>query len=421
MTQTGSGVRVRRRLGLAAGAVIGLLGLLGCTRLPGQDTLFLYMENDGISREKEAGENRRVAAELIAGFQRLHPEADIHIRHFPSESFVAATRFRTSHGLGPDLMLTRVPTAMQLSKDGLSVPVSVAPDSLKQIRPRFLEMFHQGNRLQAIPVVARSQVACYDNQRLENPPQSLEQLITLSANGLRVGLPLSIPSLYWTSSGLEANDALVRLLEARPSGEASPDPVLSAGDQAAIRRWLQWLTFANLQRNVVFTDEVSELVRLLEEGRLDWISCEGVWLDQLSAKLGSRLGVSVLPGREGQPAQPLNRLMVWSYGRDSSSRQRELAERFVLFTLREVNQKRLMELAPGNLPVNPRVLIPTKSSRSMAALDASLSHSRMLDFRDPERILERLERMQGLLRGTIAGESSPEEVVRAMLGEPGGP
>jgi hypothetical protein len=126
--------------------------------------------------------------------------------------------------------------------------------------------------------------------------------------------------------------------------------------------------------------------------------------------------VSVLPGGTDEPATPITRLLVWSFGRHSSARQRLVAERFVAFSLNEVTQKQLMDAVPGNLPVNPNVLIPTRSSALMASLSFSLDHSRMFDLRDPDGAIARGMRLEAVLKKVVQGELLPAPALAQLLG-----
>jgi hypothetical protein len=79
-----------------------------------------------------------------------------------------------------------------------------------------------------------------------------------------------------------------------------------------------------------------------------------------------------------------------------------------------------MLAGPGNLPVNKEVLIPTKSSQRFAAMAASLDHARMLTFRHPERVEQRVGQLHDLLRQLMAGSLDPDGVIRGLTDPAGG-
>lgn len=400
---------MRRRPAIALVLLLaaGLLG--GCTGF-GTDALFLYVETESDeSRQMEIAEARKATSQLLSDFAKVNPQVHIHVRHFTADEIVRQTRFRASRGLGPDLLVSRVATALTLHEGSLTETVRLSGQRLGAIEPRFLDDFRQADGLLAVPLLAQPQLACYDRRRLARPPGSLAELMERSEEGLRVGLPLTLADLYWTSSGVGADAALLRLMEGRT-------PAPDAADRRALRRWIDWLVAANLREHVVFADEPSELVHRLKAGELDWVSCSSLWLGPLQAHFGANLGVSELPGLPGAPARSITKLRVWSFGRHSTARQRQLAESFVLFTLNPVNQKRLMQAGVGNLPVNREVLVPTKASPTFRAMAASFSRARMLSFRQPERTEERIAALGRLVGRAVLGELTTDEVM-AMLGE----
>ena len=403
------------------GALVLLLGLGGCSSGFLPDTLFIYVENESSqSRQAEIGDSRSVVQQLLEDFEQANPGMRIQLRHFSSEAIVPATAYRTSRALGPDLLVTRVVTALRLNQQQLTTPVRFRGKDLEEIHPRFLAEFRLADdRFLAVPLLAEPQLACFNRRRVPDPPTSLDQLIALSAKGMRVGLPLAATDLYWTASGSEAEDSLQALLESADDSAAAA-PSFKATDQRKLLGWLNWLDNANQQQNVEFAEESIDLVERLGRGDRDWISCNSLWLGRLGRQMKGSLGVSELPGADGQPATTLTRLKVWSFGTHSSPRQRELAQAFVLFTLNPVNQRRMMLAGPGNVPVNKEVLIPTKSSQRYAAMAASLDHSRMLSFRHPEQVEQRVGQLHDLLRQLMAGSLDPKGVIQGLAGPAGG-
>jgi len=379
----------------------------------GPDNLYISVETSTNSGGSvELGANRNIGSRLIEKFRILNPDVAVHVSHFPVGELLPATRFRDSRGLGPDLIVSRVITALQLHQQGLSSDVSLKQEGLDRLQPRFLRSFRKGSRVFAVPFLAQPQVACYDRRRLKDPPRSLDELLALSARGLRVGLPLGVGEIYWTTTAQGAGQAVARLLDGPPQ---STPTTLSAADRQALERWIAWLHNASLQQNISFSDDPLDLVEQLQRGERDWISCTSLWIDGLRQRLGPHLGVSVLPGAAEAPATPITRLLVWSFGRHSSARQRLVAERFVAFSLNEVTQKQLMDAVPGNLPVNPNVLIPTRSSALMAALSSSLDHSLMFDLRDPDGAIARGMRMEAVLKKVVQGELLPAPALAQLL------
>lgn len=226
-----------------------------------------------------------------------------------------------------------------------------------------------------------------------------------------MGLPLQADELLWTASGFNADKPLLRLFSAQE------DTPRRFSDQEAndVGTWLRWLYRANVQPTLQFVDTSDELVQRLETKQLDWISCNANAIPRLRRSLGTKLGVSVLPrGANGTPARPMARLLVISFGRDSTPSQRRLAESFALFMLNDISQNSLMQRAFGNMPVNRNVIVPVKDSPVLAAMESSLEASTVPNFQQGVELRQHTEALRQLLKQNIYGEESPREVLESL-------
>ncbi len=261
----------------------------------------------------------------------------------------------------------------------------------------------------AIPVAAEPQLACFDRRRLKVSPDSQAELLRQAAAGLRVGLPLKIRDLYWTTSAFGASGALGRLMEVQPGSAPLPP-----ADREALQRWMAWIAAANLLHNVSFHDANSDLESLLSQRNVDWISCSSLSIGKLQTVMGRSLGVAPLPGLPAQPADVLLRLVVLSFGIHSTPAQRNLAEAFALLLVNDVSQKQLMLKLPGVVPVNRNVPLPTKSSPLYQALAESVSHGRFLTVATGP-VDANAARREALMTRLMAGELRPDHVLPAYL------
>jgi ABC-type glycerol-3-phosphate transport system substrate-binding protein len=359
---------------------------------------------------------KKLADQLATEYMRVHPGASLHIRFFGEGDLEKSVRSRASLGAGPDLMISRSPLVVQLKREGLLGESALSPAELEPLRLQFLSGFRQGNAFQALPFLLQPSLACYNRARVPQPPTKLEQIITLAADGLRVGLPLQADELLWTASAFNADRPLLRLFRAQ---EGTPRR-FSDPEADDVSHWLRWLYRANVQPTLQFVDTSDELVQRLETKQLDWISCNANAIPRLRRSLGSKLGVSVLPGgADGTPARPMPRLLLISFGRDSTPSQRRLAESFALFMLNDISQNSLMQRAFGNMPVNRNVIVPVKDSPVLAAMEASLDSSTVPTLKEGVVLRQRTEELRQLLKQNVYGEESPERVMesfQAMVG-----
>lgn len=411
---------------LVCAAVSLTLGACANGELPGSHALFLYIQNQpGHSKDApslllaEDLELQRLLQELIQRYRRKNPLARIHVRSFATEDLGPEIRLRQNSGLGPDLVISDVRVAFELHEQGLTAPVRIPSARLRDIAANVIRPFEQNGALLALPLSLQPQIACFNRARVPEAPQSLKQLLELAASGRRVGLPILISDLAWTASGLDA-DAQALLLSAIES-----DHVPTAQEQGARRAlgaWIAWIRMASLQQYVVFTDSNDDLYAQFLDRQLDWIPCRSLNARLLQKKLGSQFGAAPLPGRNpGQPAAATVKLMVWSFGRHSSEMQQKLAKDFALFSLNEVSQKELMLKTQSSLPINTQVMVPSKSSQLLAAMDIGLEHGILLDFNRRMLMLNNeAGRLQALIRQAVLGEAgaNPLQPTPPTQGQP---
>ena len=231
----------------------------------------------------------------------------------------------------------------------------------EQTDPTYLkEVRSQDGRLAAQPLVVIPQIACFNAQAFQQPPESLNDLLKVGAAGARVGLSIDMFEVLWTAGSLNALPALAAASRGNP---------LVPEQRDRIANWLTWLQQASNQRNLNFVENDVQLMTQLSNRELDWISCNSGMLTRLRDQLGDDLGVAALPnGPDNASAAPFNLLLVTALGRDSSAKQRSMAIKLSDYITNPLVQKQDYVLMNSFLPVNPNVIIPTKSSKRLAAI-----------------------------------------------------
>jgi hypothetical protein len=404
------------------------LTLGGCIKreLPGSHTLFIYIQSEPGEGNNPAGtpfdkdlELQGLLQDLIQRYRRKNPGARIHVRSFATEDLAPEIRLRQNSGLGPDLVISDVKVAFELHEQKLTAPVRIPSARLNNIAANVIRPFEQKGALLALPLLLEPQIACFNRARVPEAPQSLQQLLALAASGRRVGLPIQISDLAWTISGQDAN-AQPLLLAAIEADRIPPEQQPAA--RRALSAWIAWIRMASLQQYVVFTDTTDDLYAQFLNQQLDWIPCRSLNARLLQKKFGSQFGAAPLPGRNpGEPAAATVKLMTWSFGHHSSGMQQQLAKDFALFSLNEVSQKELMLTTQSSLPINTQVMVPSKSSQLLAAMEIGLEHGLLLNF-NRGMLMKRVEagRLQALIRQAVLGETgaNPLQPTPPTQGQP---
>jgi maltose-binding protein MalE len=407
------------KLRFGAGLLLLALILSGCSVLPKTAPVMLYLamvtgNDDRISSATQKEARRRVDL-IVSSFRKLYPNVRVQVALYQRSKLSSELRKRSRADLGPDLVLTDVQQAKELLLEGLTDPLPRSQRSRRQTDPTILKQVRlKDGRLAGQPLLMFPQMACFNTGVINNPPKTLNDLLQVGAAGARVGLSVAMHEVLWTAGSLNTLPALAA---------ASRGQTLSPTQRERITTWLTWLQQASNQRNLTFFENQSQLTTLLGNQELDWISCTSDMLFRLRKRLGDDLGVSPLPSGPDATASPVNRLRVLALGRDSSKNQRSMAIALSEYVTNPLVQRNISLLSMSFVPVNPDVIIPTKSSKTLAALEQALKDTQKqgddLAAVDGNRPLT--QRMTKVLIPLVFGDSQPknsaDELVPIMRSE----
>jgi len=399
-----------------------LLGLQGCAPLhwiTGETLYVMVVTQRRLDWLRRDVMEERLWAPLIDDYSRLHPQVRLSLATVEEDEVEQELRRRTSRGLGPDLVLVRAPMANTLLKAGLVAPLPDTPAlgrAIAQVAPRYLERVRDGTTLAGLPLHEMVTLACYNRERVPTPPRTTSDLLTMAAAGRTVGLSIDPYGIWWTAGTEDADRAVAPIL----TGDAPSSPEEIQRWEAQITGWLTWLRQVAQQSKVDIASGPEELTDGLIKSRLDWIPCFSLTLDTLEQAMGERLGVSALPRGPGGDPSPFNSLLVWSFGLDSSPRQRQNAADLAALSVDPLIQRRYVLDSQEVLAVNSTVETPVASSGILAALaeaqqqfsSGSPMWSRPFTVGHLNRVVHRLE---AVLQQVMVGVLTPAEGAREIL------
>ena len=401
------------RARLTASVVLSTLLLSGCSLLGHELPVMLYLamvvDQDSTLDTSTQTDFRQRIELIIRDFRKIKPNVEVQVALYQRANLKRELQRRDASDLGPDLVVTDAPQANQLLSDGLTEPLPFQTFNRQQTDEALWERVKLNDgRITAQPIVIYPQIACFNRETVETPPTTLQELLQQGASGTRVGLAVNFSELLWTAGSLGAIQSLAN---------ASDGETLSAQNTETMVRWLAWLQRASAQQNITFFQDQGQLENLLNDGELDWVSCNSNSLLRLREKMGNNLGVSPLPNGPGGTASPMNALRVLALGANSSPRQREMAVSLAQFITNPMVQRNLSLRSLAFLPVNPAVAVPVRSSRTLATLVqsredsmlhesalAGLAHHRNLN-RDGSQVLIPL----------VFGASNPQSSLDSLL------
>lgn len=385
------------RRGWIALLLPGLLSACGASVPSGMDgfgqTISLLVEEENLAAPLNRIASREMMKEQIIEFERYHPGTQVQLEVVRSDGLGQALQYRASRGLEPDLLLLVGNDLLPLKSKGYIKPVRLSEQERLNFRPEgLLQLQNHGEQL-GLPLFLYPRLACYNKQLMPEPPKTQADLIRLGQQGHAIGLDSSFPGLQWLYSGFGGN-----LFP--PQGERF--------NSGALLDFLSWLRLANLQPDITFVTNGTELSQGLGDGHFQWVSCSTRWLPSLRKALGSRLGLSLLPGGPKEAAQPILHLRTWAFGAQSSSKQHQLARQLVLFNSNVVQQRNMALKLGTVLPVNPAIALPLKAYPTLGLIDEAVRSSRRLNLAQ-ERQFQALEApAQTLIDQVISGGRPPE-------------
>lgn len=398
-------------LSLLAG--LGLLAPLGgCSRdREGLGMVYVAIganRDQTITSELKQEFQDRLGA-VAKGFRQIHPDTWFQFALYPEDQMVEVMRQRSRSGLAPDLLLVNGDTALRLLKAGLVDPFPIRNDQRATFNTEELRRLRSPDgQLAGLPLLVQTQLGCFNRERLPNPPATLKELLSASANGHPIGLSIDLYYLLWSVGSTGALPALDRAVLGQP-----PNPA----ERQALTGWLSWMQNASSQQRVSFFPDQPTAEAEFKAGRLDWIPCRSTVLPQLRRVMGSALGVAPLPDGEGHRASPINRLRVLAVGRSSSAEGRRRALAFSSYTVNPLTQRSITLGSQTVLPANRFVTVPVQSSQVLAAMVAASNQGlqsnslvTLVHSNDP-----RIPRLQTLLTELVFGERSPEAATTELL------
>ena len=403
------------RARLAASVLLSalLLSVSGCSRLSKKLPVMLYLamvidQDSTIDTPTQTDFRQRINL-IISDFRKIRPNVQVQVALYKRANLTQELLRRNASDLGPDLVVTDAPQANQLLSDGLTDELPFKEFKRQQTDEALWERVRLSDgRITAQPIVIYPQIACFNRETVQSPPSTLQELLQQGASGTRVGLAVKFSELLWTAGSLGALQELA---------QASKNQNLTAEDTETLMAWLAWLQRASAQQNISFFQDQGQLENLLNDGELDWVSCNSNSLLRLRKQMGKTLGVSPLPGGPAGPASPTNAVRVLALGANSSPRQREIAVSLAQFITNPMVQRNLSLRSLAFLPVNPAVAVPVRSSYTLATLvqsrEDSMLHESALAGLAHHHNLDRDEAQ--VLVPLVFGASNPRTSLNSLL------
>lgn len=330
------------------------LGLVGCASgQPVIGRLIIWHTWD----EAEAP----ILEQLLADFQRLHPEIHLSVERKAYDTAGEEFRLASSAGLGPDMLIgIESVYAHLLYENGLVANLDNTAIDWSVFERSTLQAVQRGPDVRiGVPLNAYVNVMFYNRSLIEKPPESFEALQAVSEEGLMVGLPARFYFSYWGISGLD--------------GSVFDGDKLAETSSVGIQNWLEWLVAFQQTPGAVISPDTGALADSFARGDLALLVADSLKLATFEEQLGDgQLGVATIPNfPAAQPFSNVELIVV-----NSASVQLESVTLLSNFMSNEAQQRKLARSTSGRVPVNrsvslnptlfPRVSVILKQNQAAA-------------------------------------------------------
>ena len=366
---------------------------------------------------KDYEQLREVTEDAVSHIQDVDPSIRPQLTLSSQTNFVQEIEDQTRSGFGPDLLITDSDTALELYRRNLIDPIEISPED-RVDTPSFLFdlVTADDGQLVGRPVNQFVQLACFNKERLDSPPETLEAMRQESDQN-NFGMALQLKDLFWSAESFDADEAMEAALANKPA-----DPKR----QAKVADWLRWLESASYQQNIRFLNDQRSLRQALINGELDWITCWSSSLRQLRNKMDGKLALAPLPKGPSTRLKATTKLQVWSLGKNSSPTQREKSMVMIDFISKPWAQKTYALAGRNSLPVNKKAakIVAAKIPGGTQALklyaeqsfqkNASKAQSRARVFRDPARYQAISEALLDTIYEIRSPEESTQDIIKSL-------
>lgn len=352
----------------------------------------------GLTQE-QSSHFKELVNDSVKQFTKLNPDVKVSLKFVLTDEQLSRFSQELSRGAGPDIFSVSL-THKNISSLILSGYLKRLDEDnvdLSEFRPETLKQVSYHDKLYAIPVRLATQVLCYNKNKVQDIPKTLDELIVQARRGYSVGLHSNFTDAFWGTGVFEGElfDESGRII---------------LGENQGWMQWMQWLKTAQNEPNFYLIEDAETLQKAFIQGKLTYMTCLSGWLPLLTEALGNNnLGVALLPSRDNQPATPPLWTIGFIFNRASSTKQHQLALKFAQFLTNAQYQQQIQVQAPFLIPVNKNakvdpslfpqqgVLFEQSQTGIIVSLDQIEKNQAIFDYGDI------------LYDRVIAGEMTPEE------------
>ncbi len=351
------------------------------------------------------GQEAETLNSMLAQYRALHPKIRIVNEFVTEEDINEQFNVLSRSGLGPDLMISSYENIIPIIRAGALENLNDYNLDLSSYLPRPIRQVTLNDNLYGLPFALNTQVLCYNKTKVEQPLETLPEMITEAEADRQIAITSNFLDTLW---GME--------IFRSQSKNTKEDDLF---DIQAWAHWLEWLRYVQKNPHIILADESAAIDRVFAEGKLAYYVCHSEEISNIQATLGAdKLGVNTLPGAGNRTAGPLLYTKALVFNEVSSTSTTKLALQLAGFLTNVEQQTKLALETESLIPVNKKVKLDRRLSpiqavlfaQSKTAVAASLDY--VYEFGNADQTYGEL-----YYSLVMAGEMSPEEAAGELAGK----
>ena len=340
---------------------------------------------------------------LVKNYEAVHPKTKVIHTGYEFNALAPAFWRRASQGLGPDAVILTERELPALIKAGLVENLdSYDLDTTDWFPKSLISLRGLDQHLYGIPVAFQSMALCYNRSQVDTPPQTLNDLLEQSRNGIGVAFEAGFLKSMWGIGAFGGN-------------------FFNSANQFVLRessliRWLNWLDQAKQIPTIYFDHRPEILYNLFASGKVAYFPCWTFEYIPLKEQLGDDLAVASLPSATAENTSPYLETDALIINVHASLQQKKLALDFAQFMTQSDQQLAMISGAEHTVtPINSKTKVD-KRLLSTAHVFAETAESAVAF---PISDIYRLDRMRfygdRVYKQVIQGIITPYEGVQKFF------
>lgn len=340
----------------------------------------------------------QVLEAVLTQFKEIHPNVRITSVNLPEAELLSEFKKAGNDGLAPGLLIGNAGWIADLADSGLIRPLTPGEIEGAHFNTQDSALVRYKDELFGIPFSLSPKALYYNKTLVEEPPQTLDELLQEAARGNQVAFVPRFQEAHWG-------------VKAFGEGLFDDDGNFAPGE-SGFEAWLTWLDQAQSAPGIILSTDDESLLDLFASGEIAYYvggpEKQALIEMKIDEEKSFDLGVAPLPkGPAGEAGTllPVETLLLYAY---ASPEQKSAASALAFFLANEQQSVRFMREL-GRVPANPGVKVDRRIYPITSGFVQQVRTADVFPNEIPAQVL--VEAADRAYVSVLSGSSTPSEAV----------